>query len=62
MALPKTPQAVLGYLRNLPQDSLLLPDTFMRACEEVKLRDDDLKKLRASVKEQLMISGGPSGH
>ncbi|KAL1411371.1 hypothetical protein Q8F55_002327 [Vanrija albida] len=58
LALPKTPQAVLGYLRNLPQDSLLLPDTFMRACEEVKLRDDDLKKLRSSVKEQLALSGG----
>ncbi|WOO81227.1 Carabin [Vanrija pseudolonga] len=61
LALPKTPQVVLGYLRNLPQDSLLLPDTFMRACEEVKLRDDDLKKLRASVKEQLMLSGGGHG-
>lgn len=56
LGLPPTRDAVLNYLLHLPQDSLLLPETFMRACDEVKLRDEDLKKLRSSVKVQLATS------
>jgi hypothetical protein len=56
VALPRGRREILDYLRDLPQDSLLLPDTFMRACDQVKLRDEDLKKLRASVKEQMLSS------
>lgn len=57
LALPRNPKVILNYLHHLPQDSLMLPDTFMRACDQVKLRDDDLKKLRASVKDQLAAAG-----
>lgn len=57
LALPRNSKAILNYLHHLPQDSLMLPDTFMRACDQVKLRDDDLKKLRASVKDQLAAAG-----
>jgi len=54
LALPRTQKAIVDYLQHLPQDSLLLPETFMKACDQVKLRDEDLKKLRASVKAQLV--------
>lgn len=57
LALPRNSKVILNYLHHLPQDSLLLPDTFMRACDQVKLRDDDLKKLRSSVKDQLAAAG-----
>lgn len=57
LALPRNSKVILNYLHHLPQDSLMLPDTFMRACDQVKLRDDDLKKLRASVKDQLAAAG-----
>lgn len=53
LALPRNKKAVLDYLHHLPQDSLLLPDNFMRACDAVKLRDEDLKKMRTSVKEKI---------
>jgi hypothetical protein len=53
LQLPRNQTAVVDYLRHLPQDSLLLPETFMRACDQVKLRDVDLKKLRKSVKGQM---------
>lgn len=59
LALPRDKRAVLGYLTHLPQDSLLLPDNFMRACDAVKLREEDLKKMRASVKETLRERMGP---
>lgn len=53
LALPRNQPAIVAYLQHLPQDSLLLPETFMRACDQVKLRDEDLKKLRTSVKAQM---------
>jgi hypothetical protein len=49
LALPKTKEAVLGYLRDLPQDSLLLPENFMKATEKVRFREEDWKKMRAGV-------------
>lgn len=48
MAL-KNKQDILAYLHNLPQDGLVLPETFMKACGDVKLRDEDLAKLREGV-------------
>lgn len=57
MSLPRNHAAVVGYLRNLPQDSLLLPENFMRACDQVKLRDEDLRKLRINVKHELAAAG-----
>jgi hypothetical protein len=56
LALPRTRAAITDFLHKPPQDSLVLPDTFMRACEQVKFRDDDLKKLRASVKSQMLAA------
>lgn len=53
LQLPRTKAAIVDYLQHLPQDGLLLPDTFMRACDQVKLRDDDLRKLRISVSAQM---------
>ncbi|BEJ16396.1 hypothetical protein CspHIS471_0510010 [Cutaneotrichosporon sp. HIS471] len=58
LRLPRTSDAVLGYLHRLPQDNLLLPDTFIRACDAVKLSDSDLKKLRTSVKASLSVNSG----
>ncbi|GMK53934.1 hypothetical protein CspeluHIS016_0105200 [Cutaneotrichosporon spelunceum] len=58
LGLPRTREAVLGYLHRLPQDNLLLPDTFIRACDAVKLSDADLKKLRTSVKASLSVNSG----
>jgi hypothetical protein len=51
LGLPRNKQAILGYLYDLPQDSLLLPENFMKACENVKFRDDDLKRMRAAVEK-----------
>lgn len=48
MAL-KSRDEILRFLNDLPQDALLLPETFMKACGDVKLRDEDLKKLREGV-------------
>lgn len=56
LRLPRTAHDVLTYLHRLPQDNLLLPETFIRACDAVKLTDADLKKLRSSVKTQLSSS------
>lgn len=53
LALSRAREPVLSYLRDLPQDSLLLPETFMRACERVKFRDEDWQKLRGSVEKEM---------
>lgn len=58
LRLPRTSHDVLSYLHRLPQDNLLLPDTFIRACDAVKLTDGDLKKLRTSVKASLGANSG----
>ena len=54
LALPRKHAAVLGYLRDLPQDSLVLPETFMKACENVKFKEEDLKRLRTKVEQEIM--------
>ena len=53
LALPRTKEAVLRYLRDLPPDSLLLPDNFMRATEKVKFREEDWRKMRSGVEKEL---------
>jgi hypothetical protein len=53
MVLPRNRAAILDYLANIPQDSLLLPENFMRSAEKVKFRDEDWKKLRASVEKEV---------
>ncbi|KAK4687838.1 hypothetical protein P7C73_g2277, partial [Tremellales sp. Uapishka_1] len=53
LALPKNHDAIMEYLRNIPQDSLLLPENFMRACGEVRFREEDLKKMRLTVDKEL---------
>ncbi len=53
LTLPRSRDAILHYLRDLPQDSLLLPGTFMRACERVRFREEDWRKLRGSVEKEM---------
>ncbi|ORX35590.1 rab-GTPase-TBC domain-domain-containing protein [Kockovaella imperatae] len=53
LALPHTKSAILEYLEHLPQDSLLLPENFMKATERVKFKDDDWKRLRVGVEKEL---------
>ncbi|ORY26333.1 rab-GTPase-TBC domain-domain-containing protein [Naematelia encephala] len=53
LALPKTRPDITAYLDDLPQDSLLLPETFFRAADKVRFKDDDLSKLRTGVKKDL---------
>jgi hypothetical protein len=48
-----TPSEVLAYLNDLPQDALLLPENFMKACSEVKFKDEDYKRLRAGVEKEM---------
>ena len=55
MALPKTRSAIMDYLEDLPQDSLLLPENFMKATERVKFKEEDWKKLRAGVEKDLKM-------
>ncbi|KAI9639156.1 putative rab GTPase activator [Dioszegia hungarica] len=55
LALPRTYTDVLAYLRDLPQDALLLPEGFMKACENVKFKEDDMKRMRAGVEKELGI-------
>lgn len=40
---------------DLPQDSLLLPETFMRASEKVKFKEEDLAKLRGGVRKDMGV-------
>lgn len=53
LALPRNYTDVLGYLKDLPQDALLLPEGFMKACENVKFKEDDMKRLRGGVEKDL---------
>ena len=46
-----TADEVLKYLDNLPQDALLLPENYMKACMEVRFKEEDYKRLRAGVKD-----------
>ncbi|WVW84273.1 hypothetical protein I302_106303 [Kwoniella bestiolae CBS 10118] len=54
MGLQKNPTTILRYLQNLPQDSLLLPENFMRTCDQVRFDEKDYKKLRGSVEKEIM--------
>jgi hypothetical protein len=53
LALPRTKEAILGYLHDLPQDSLLLPENFIKACDKVRFREEDYKRLRVSVEKEM---------
>jgi alanine-alpha-ketoisovalerate/valine-pyruvate aminotransferase len=44
-----TAEEILKYLDNLPQDALLLPENYMKACMEVRFKEEDYKRLRAGV-------------
>jgi hypothetical protein len=46
-----TAEEVLNYLDNLPPDALLLPENYMKACMEVRFKEEDYKRLRAGVKD-----------
>ncbi|WWC89004.1 uncharacterized protein L201_003921 [Kwoniella dendrophila CBS 6074] len=52
--LQKNPTTILSYLQNLPQDSLLLPENFMKTCDQVKFDEKDYKKLRVSVEKEIL--------
>ncbi|WVQ99720.1 hypothetical protein IAU59_006862 [Kwoniella sp. CBS 9459] len=54
LSLPKNGPAILGYLQNLPQDSLLLPEVFMKQCDGVRFDEKEYKRLRASVEKEVM--------
>ncbi|WVF71143.1 hypothetical protein IAT40_005940 [Kwoniella sp. CBS 6097] len=54
LSLPKNGPAILGYLQNLPQDSLLLPENFMKHCDGVRFDDKEYKRLRTSVEKEVM--------
>ncbi|WVR06760.1 hypothetical protein IAU60_003795 [Kwoniella sp. DSM 27419] len=56
LALPQDPSAILGYLHDLPQDSLLLPEVFMRAAEAFngKFDEKEYRKLKAGVEKEIM--------
>ena len=53
LALPRTKEAIVGYLHNLPQDSLLLPENFMRACDKVRFKEEDYRRLRKSAEKEV---------
>ncbi|OCF31932.1 hypothetical protein I316_06314 [Kwoniella heveanensis BCC8398] len=53
-SLPKNGPAILSYLQNLPQDSLLLPENFMKHCDGVRFDEKEYKRLRASVEKEIM--------
>jgi hypothetical protein len=53
LALPRTKQAVLGYLRDLPQDSLMLPENFMKAAGEVRFREADYARMRGVMEKEM---------
>ncbi|KAL7422049.1 hypothetical protein Q5752_003822 [Cryptotrichosporon argae] len=50
--LPRAAPAVIAYLRSPPQDGLVLPENFMRACEG-KAKPEDVKKARAAVDREM---------
>ncbi|WWC69886.1 uncharacterized protein I206_103829 [Kwoniella pini CBS 10737] len=54
LSFQKNPTTVLKYLQNLPQDSLLLPENFMKICDQIKFDDKDYKRLRNSVEKEMM--------
>jgi hypothetical protein len=56
VALPRKKEAILAYLHDLPQDSLLLPENFMRSCEKVRFREEDYKKLRGAVEKEMGLA------
>lgn len=49
--LPPNHDIILNYLHNLPQDSLLLPAHFMKACEETKFEEKEYKKIRNAMEK-----------
>ncbi|UOH83298.1 hypothetical protein LQV05_006023 [Cryptococcus neoformans] len=49
--LPPNHDIILNYLHNLPQDSLLLPAHFMKACEEIKFEEKEYKKIRNAMEK-----------
>jgi hypothetical protein len=53
LALPKSSEAIISYLLHLPQDALLAPENVIKACDQVKLRNEDLVKLRAGAEKAL---------
>lgn len=53
LALPRKQSIILEYLNDLPQDSLFLPETFIKACGDVKLKEEDLKRLRGKVEAEI---------
>lgn len=50
-----TKDEIVDYLANLPQDALLLPEHFMKACAEVKFREEDYRRLRAGVEKEMAL-------
>jgi hypothetical protein len=44
---------ILAYLSDIPQDALLLPEHFMKACAEVKFREEDYKRLKVGVEKEM---------
>ncbi|WVO15266.1 hypothetical protein L204_102922 [Cryptococcus depauperatus] len=53
--LPRKRDTILEYLFKLPQDSLLLPSHFMKACEAVKFDQKDYRNMKAAVEREMMI-------
>jgi hypothetical protein len=49
----QTKAEVMSYLEDLPQDALLLPENFMKACSEVRFKEEDYKRLRAGVEKEM---------
>ncbi|ODO08308.1 hypothetical protein L198_00031 [Cryptococcus wingfieldii CBS 7118] len=54
LRLSQDHHSVLEYLQNLPQDSLMLPENFMKACEGVRYEEKEYKRTRAAVEKCLM--------
>ncbi|ODN97903.1 hypothetical protein I350_07538 [Cryptococcus amylolentus CBS 6273] len=54
LRLPQDHDSVLAYLQNLPQDSLMLPENFMKACEGVRYEEKEYRRTRAAVEKELM--------
>ncbi|ODO08347.1 hypothetical protein L198_00072 [Cryptococcus wingfieldii CBS 7118] len=54
LRLSQDHDSVLEYLQNLPQDSLMLPENFMKACEGVRYEEKEYRRTRAAVEKELM--------
>ncbi|KAK8864699.1 hypothetical protein IAR55_001951 [Kwoniella newhampshirensis] len=54
LRLPRSQSAILAYLHDLPQDSLLLPENLMKVCEGIKFDEKDWRKLRDRVEMEVM--------